>query len=82
MVWFFERGQETIRLVVTYDSATKELVATVMWSHGRENQTRFATVDAFGEWLTLFEADLDKDQWKPDGRAILLAEAWPDKPQT
>jgi hypothetical protein len=60
----------------------KEFVATVMWSHGRQNQTRFTTVDSFGQWLTSFEADLEKAQWRPDGRAILLAEAWPDKPPT
>ena len=79
MVWFFERNQESMRLITAYDNDTKEFVATVMWSHGRDDQTRFASLDAFRNWLTSLEDSLAREHWRSTGPPVLLPDGWPDE---
>ena len=78
MVWFFEREQESLRLHTAYDNTTKEFVATVTWSHGRSDQTRFSSIDAFRDWLEKLEAALGQEEWKREGPPIKLSDEWPD----
>jgi hypothetical protein len=82
MLWFFERGPDTLRLHTAYDNEMKEFVATVLWSHGRRDETRFATIDAFRDWLKAFEATLEEERWESHGPPVVLPEGWPDKPLT
>jgi hypothetical protein len=68
VVWFFERGQDTIRLHAAYDEDSDGVVVTVTWAPGRQQQTRFPDIAAFREWLHAFETALIEDAWTREGR--------------
>jgi hypothetical protein len=80
MVWLFDRDQETICLQTFYDNDAKEFVAIVTWSDGRQDQTRFDTAAAVGDWLRAFQAALEEDQFRQQGPPTVLPDGWPDKP--
>jgi hypothetical protein len=63
VVWFFERDQDTIRLHAAYDEDINEVIATVTWAPGRQQQTRFPDIAAFRAWLQAFETALIEDAW-------------------
>ena len=79
MVWFFEREQESLRLHTTFDNTTQEFVATVTWSHGRSDQTRFSSIAAFRDWLKKLEMSLEEGDWRRDGPPLKLSDQWPDE---
>jgi hypothetical protein len=79
MVWFYERGQESLRLHTAYDNDSHEFVVRVTWSHGRTDETRFSNLRAFRDWIEAFERTLDHEQWKNDGGPIVLPDGWPDR---
>ena len=80
MLWFFERGQKSLRLETRYDNATSEFVVMVRYPDGREQSERFAEGDACRRWLEAFEQNLAVQDWIGRGGPIVLPYGWPDKP--
>src|SRR5207249_1752111 len=78
-VWFFERGQETIRPGGSFDNDSAEVVAMMTSSDRRRDQARFDSVSAFREWLHAFQAALAEDRFTRQGPPIVLPDGWPDK---
>jgi hypothetical protein len=68
-------------LQIAYENQLQEFVATVSCSHGGEDQTRFASIGAFRDWLKHLETSLTRDQWQLDGKPVMLADGWPDQPR-
>jgi hypothetical protein len=79
MLWLFDRGHETIRLHTFYDNSTRQFVAVVTWSDGREEPMRFETARAFRDWLQAFETALEEDRFTQQGPPTVLPVGWPDK---
>ena len=58
MVWFYMRNQQTLTLETRYDNATHEYVGILTGLAGPPLTKRFATPDAFREWLETLDRDL------------------------
>jgi hypothetical protein len=80
MVWFYKRGRVSVSLETRYDNETAEYVAVVVRPDGGQRTERFLTREAFREWLTALEQQLQHEQWIPDGPVHFLPDGWPDKP--
>ena len=79
MLWFFTRDRDSIQLETRYDNDALEYVGTVTYPDGHQDSRRFATAEAFTQWLTTLEGRLAADRWTPDGAPLILPDGWPDK---
>ena len=75
MIWFFERGQEAIRIETRYDKDANEYVATIHWPNGRSESARFTSNASFQARLSALERQLAADHWRQSGGPTLLSEA-------
>jgi hypothetical protein len=80
MVWFYKRDRSALSVETRYDNETAEYVAVVVHPEGRLQTERFATRQAFREWLLALEQRLAQERWTPDGEPHILPDGWPDKP--
>jgi hypothetical protein len=78
MIWFFERGKETLRIETRYDRETTEYVAALHYPDGREQEQRFPTLEEFGRWLRATESRLQLERWTSPGPPLFLPHGWPD----
>lgn len=76
MIWFYERGTETLRIETRFntDARTYELI----WNYpdGRRSVESFATESAFRARSEAVEAALLDEQWHPSGGPQLLKDGW------
>ena len=79
MVWFYTRKHESLTVETRYDNDTHEYVGILTGLTGGLITKRFATPDAFREWLETLERDLAEQQWRSDGMHV-LPDGWRDKP--
>ena len=79
MIWFYTRDQESLRLETRYDNDTLEYVGVVSHPDGRQETERFGTLEAFQEWLVLFEGELHAHRWTSRSPPQILPEGWPKK---
>ena len=68
-----------MQLETRYDNDTLEYVGTLIYPDGHRDTRRFATAEAFTEWLTRVEGRLAADRWTADGAPLILSDGWPDK---
>ncbi len=80
MLWFYSRRHEKLTLETRYDNATQEFVGTLTGLGGPPIEKRFASPEAFREWIVGIEQDLAAQQWKADGGPHILPDGWRDKP--
>jgi len=78
MLWFFERGEESLRLETRYDNDTAEFVASVRWPDGREKVERFTELEEFRRWLVAFDHAIEAERWTPNA-PVILPSGWPNK---
>jgi hypothetical protein len=79
MIWFYTRDQESLRLETRYDNDTLEYVGVVAHPDGRQDTNRFTTLEAFQEWLVMFEGELQAQHWTSGSSPQILPEGWPKK---
>jgi hypothetical protein len=79
MLWFFERGQQSVHLETRYDNETEEYVAIATYPDGRQEAERFKDAGLFRGWLEAFEKTLEAEQWVRRSPPIVLPDGWPDK---
>ena len=79
MVWFYTRRQQSLTIETRYDNATSEYVGIVTGFAAEPITKRFATPDAFREWLEGLDRDLSAQQWQSDGMHV-LPDGWRDRP--
>jgi hypothetical protein len=77
MIWFFARGQESLRVETRYDQNTTEYVAVVRHPDGREHERRFSAIEEFALGLRAIESWLQLEQWTADGPPLFLPHGWP-----
>ena len=75
MVWFFARGEETVRIETRVDSLSGEYVLDVARPGGEVQTERFSDRDAFQERLQVVETELQRDAWVQVSAAV-LPPAW------
>jgi hypothetical protein len=80
MLWFFDREDESLRLETRYDNDRAEFVVIVYYPDGQEHHKRFIDVDAFRQWLELFERNLEIQHWIGRSGPVILPYGWPDRP--
>ena len=75
MIWTFERGEESLRLVTRYDNDTKEFVLILHQPGGRLQVERFKDTVTFRERLEVIETQLEADRWVQKG-PVFLHDGW------
>jgi len=76
MLWFFDRGDECLRVETRHDNDTSEFVATVDYPDGSQRVERFGTVGDFRDWLIAFERLLREERWTGRSGPIVLPYGW------
>jgi hypothetical protein len=79
MLWFFERGRESIRLETRYDNESSEFVGFIRHPDGREETLRFPEAEKFHAWLVTLEQTLKMEHWVNHGGPVILPYGWPNK---
>jgi len=79
MVWFYRRKAQALTLETRFENATGEYVATVTGRGGPPMTVRFASSEAFRDWLLAQERELLAEQWTADG-AHVLPDGWRHAP--
>lgn len=71
MVWFFGRGDETVRVETRFDSAGGEYVLEMTRPDGVVQAERFDDRTAFQSRLHTIEAELQAEAWVQLGAEVL-----------
>jgi hypothetical protein len=71
MLWFFQRGDESLRIETTHDRASGTFALTVHRPGGTQDTEVFADQAAFEKRLEALELQLVADHWTPNGSALL-----------
>ncbi len=79
MVWFFQRGDASVRLETRYDNETAEFVVNVKWLDGRENTERFTDREEYRLRLVALENSFEIERWVRRGPPMILQDGWPNK---
>ena len=79
MVWFFERGVQSVCLETRYDNDTAEYVAIATYPDGRQESERFVDADQYRLWLQAWETTLEAEHWTRRGSPIVLSDGWPHR---
>jgi len=77
MIWFFERGEEVVRLVTRYDQTSKEYAVAIEWMDGRSEKETFTDLATFHSRVLSLERQLASEHWTlRAGSPRILAEGW------
>ena len=77
MIWFFERGEEVVRLVTRYDQASQEYSVAIEWMDGRSEKEAFTDLSAFQTRVLSLERQLTSEHWTlRAGSPRILADGW------
>ena len=79
MLWFFDRGDESLRLEVRYENETSEFVTTITYPDGTERTERFRTLADFGTSMDRFDQVLREQHWLSRRGPVILPFGWPNK---
>lgn len=76
MIWFYERGRETLTLETRFDSADNTFV--LIWSKpdGTTTTERFISQQEFQSRLTIVESRLSGERWLRSGPPAILPDGW------
>jgi hypothetical protein len=76
MVWFFGRGNETVRVQTSFDNAAREYVLEVAWANRAPETLRFRDRAAFESRVISIEETLRKESWAQIGGPEILRDGW------
>lgn len=76
MIWFYERGTDTLRIETRFNNAAR--VFELIWHHpdGTRTLETFADEQQFRARSEAIEASLNEQQWQPSGGPHLLRDGW------
>jgi hypothetical protein len=75
MVWFFERGSDSVHIETRYVDDSREYVLVMYWPDGVEKVERFGDSSSFRRRLEAIEEQLQREQWRPRGH-YALRDGW------
>ena len=76
MVWFFGRGNETVRVQTSFDNTAREYVLEVEWANRAPEKMRFRDRAAFESHVISIEETLRKESWAQIGGPEILRDGW------
>jgi len=79
MLWFFQRGDEYLRIETTHDRESGAFALTVYRADGVRETELFGDQPAFESRLEALEQQLAADHWTPKGSALLRTQP-PQRP--
>lgn len=71
MLWFFQRGEEHLRIETTHDRPTGTFALTVHRADGTNHGELFTDRAAFEARLAELERELDAEHWEATGSSLL-----------
>jgi hypothetical protein len=76
MVWFFSRGNDSVRVETRFDNTSREFVLDVTWP-GRPPETeRFNDLGVFQSRVLAVEAQLEAESFAQVGTPKVLPHGW------
>lgn len=79
MLWFFQRGDEYLRIETTHNRNSGAYALTVYRADGTQEMEMFVDQAAFESRLEALERQLVADHWTPKGSALLPTRS-PERP--
>jgi hypothetical protein len=76
MIWFFERGNKSLRVETRDDKATAEYVLVVPRPDGGQQIERFKETVAFRKRLEALETQLAAEHWTAVAPPVFLKDGW------
>jgi hypothetical protein len=76
MVWFYERGRETLILETRFDSGDNTFLLIWTKPEGITTSERFGTQQEFQARLTQIESRLNDEHWMRSGPPAILPDGW------
>ena len=76
MVWFFARGNDSVRVETRFDNSTQEFVLDVAWANRPVETERFTDLKAFQDRVTAVEKRLEAESWAQVGNPEILPHGW------
>ena len=76
MVWFYERGRETLSIETRFDSADNTFLLVWQKPDGTSTTERFVTQQEFQSRVTVVEAGLQTERWLRSGPPAILPDRW------
>ena len=76
MVWFFARGNDSVRVETRFDNTSREYVLEVAWADRPVETERFSDVTAFQARVVDIESKLAAESWAQVGNPEILPHGW------
>jgi hypothetical protein len=76
MVWFFSRGNDSVRVETRFDNASREFVLDVTWPHQPVITERFDDLGTFEARVLAVEAQLEAQSFAQVGTPKILSYGW------
>jgi hypothetical protein len=76
MVWFFARGNDSVRVETRFDNTSREFVLEVAWANRPLETERFKDLSAFQARVTAVEKQLETESWNQVGNPEILPHGW------
>jgi hypothetical protein len=76
MIWFFERGDQAVKLETRFDRDGKDYVLTITWPDARTVTERYPSVDEFRTRVGALQRELDAERWTQRGSPTLITGDW------
>jgi hypothetical protein len=76
MVWFFARGNDSVRVETRFDNSSAEYVLEIAWANRPVETERFKDQTAFQQRVTAIEARLEAESWAQIGNPEILPHGW------
>ena len=76
MVWFFARGNDSVRVETRFDNSSREFVLEVAWADRGLETERFTDLAAFQARVLTVEAQLEAGDFAQVGDPEILPHGW------
>ena len=76
MVWFFARGNDSVKVETRFDNSSREFVLEVAWADRPVQAERFTDLAAFQKRVLAVEARLEAESWAQVGSPEILPHGW------
>ena len=76
MVWFFARGNDSVKVETRFDNSSREFVLEVAWADRPVQAERFTDLAEFQKRVLAVEARLEAESWAQVGSPEILPHGW------
>jgi hypothetical protein len=76
MVWFFARGNDSVKVETRFDNSSQEFVLDVAWADRPAATERFSDLAEFQARVLVIEAELEAGAWAQIGNPEILPHGW------